>query len=160
MVLKMRVMNDRYFKGMSLDFDMNKICDRLRFEIYERRIPRLKLAREIGVNRDLIYGYTNGTYLEADMKIPLLKSLAGYFGKEPYYFCNDYHKFLDTVEVGRWLKKLRKSKEMTQRQTAECIGISITRYKSYEQEKSRLPYEVYLSMKEIEKENAKINAEQ
>lgn len=151
MIIEISVVSDRYFEGMSFDFDMDKICDRLRFEIYEKRISKAGLAREIGVSRDLIFDYTSRAYAEESMGVSVLKSLAKFFGKESYYFCNDYHRFIDTVEVREWLKDLRKNRGMTQRQFAGWIEIPVDRYKSYEQGRCRLPYSVYLMLQEADR---------
>ena len=64
------------------------------------------------------------------MQIPVLKSFAAYFDKDTYYFCNDYHKFIDTVDVVKLLKRLRKEKGVTQRRFADELGV--TRSSPYE----------------------------
>lgn len=71
---------------------MEKISDRINYELFDRRIPKVRLAREVGVGRDLVSSYTRENFPEESMQIPVLKSFAAYFDKDTYYFCNDYHK--------------------------------------------------------------------
>ncbi len=134
---------------MSMKFDMTKISDRLDYEILERGISKVKLAKEIGVSRDLVCSYTGKGFQEASMQISVLKSFAAYFGKDTYYFCNDYHIFMDTVDVVRLLKQLRKEKGMTQKVLAGKLNITTAIYKKYEQGKCRLPCQVYLRLQEL-----------
>lgn len=101
------------------------------------------------MSRDLVYNYTRGDFSEESMQIPVLKSFAEYFGKDIYYFCNDYHKFLDTVDVVKLLKRWRQEKGMTQKVAADKLNITIIMYKSYEQGRSRLPYYVYLRLQKL-----------
>ena len=100
----------RYFESMPSEFDMTKISDRINYELLDRRIPKVRLARDVGVGRELVSSYTRENFPEESMQIPVLKSFAAYFGKDTYYFCNDYHKFIDTVDVVKLLKRLRKEK--------------------------------------------------
>lgn len=139
----------RYFQSMPLEFDMTRIGDRLNYELFDRRMPKSRFAREVGVSRDLVYNYTGASFSEESMRIPVLKSFAEYFGKDTYYFCNDYHKFIDTVDVVKLLKGLRQEKGMTQRVAADKLNITAVMYKSYEQGKSRLPYFVYLRLQKL-----------
>lgn len=61
------------------------------------------------MSRDLVSSYTKESFPEEPMQISVLKSFALYFGKDTYYFCNDYHKFIDTVDVAKLLKRLRQN---------------------------------------------------
>lgn len=139
----------RYFLSMPLEFDMTKISGRLNYELFDRRIPKSRLAREVGVSRDLVGNYTRASFSEESMQISVLKSFAEYLGKDTYYFCNDYHKFIDTVDVVNLLKRLRQEKGMTQRMFAEELNVTLAMYKSYEVGKCRLTYLVYLRLREL-----------
>ena len=99
LIIKTRIRSMRYFQSMPLEFDMTKISDRINYELFDRRIPKSRLAREVGVSRDLVGNYTRASFSEESMQISVLKSFALYFGKDTYYFCNDYHRFIDTVDV-------------------------------------------------------------
>lgn len=134
---------------MSRKFDMTKISDRLDYEILDCGISKVRLAKEIGVSRDLVSSYTRKRFPEESMQISVLKSFAEYFGKDIYYFCNDYHKFMDTVDVVRFLKRLRQEKGMTQKVLADELNITTAIYKKYEQGKCRLPYQVYLRLQKL-----------
>lgn len=83
------------------------------------------------------------------MQISVLKSFSEYFGKDTYYFCNDYHIFMDTVDVVRLLKRLRQEKGMTQMVLDGELNITTVIYKKYEQGKCKLPYQVYLRLQEL-----------
>ncbi len=71
----------RYFESMPTEFDMTKISDRINYELFDRRIPKVRLAREVGVGRDLVSSYTRENFPEESMQIPVLKSFAAYFDK-------------------------------------------------------------------------------
>ena len=135
----------KVFRGMNsvTNFDMDKICDRLRYELRKNGISYLKAAKDIGVSRDLVFDYTSPDYPEKSMQVNILVKFANYLGKEKYYFCNEYHRFLDTVDVGAFLKELRRKHEMTQKQFAVYLDISYYRYKTYENGKCKLPQEVF-----------------
>lgn len=139
----------RYFESVSPDFDMTRISGRINFELFDRRIPKSRFGREVEVGRDLVCNYTSKDFSEESMQIPVLKSFAAYFGKDTYYFCNDYHRFLDTVDVVKLLKRLRQERGITQRVFANELNITNVMYKSYEQGRSRLPYFVYLRFREL-----------
>ena len=149
LIIKTRIRSIRYFESMSLEFDMTKISDRINYELFDRRIPKARLAREIGVSRDLVGNYTRASFSEESMQISVLKSFAAYFGKDTYYFCNDYHRFIDTVDVVKLLKRLRQEKGMTQRMFAEELNVTLAMYKAYEVGKCRLTYLVYLRLREL-----------
>ncbi len=134
---------------MPREFDMTKISGRINFELVDRRIPKARLAREVGVSRDLVDNYTRESFSEESMQISVLKSFAAYFGKDTYYFCNDYHKFIDTVDVDKLLKRLRQKKGIAQKLFADELGVTTTMYKAYEQGKSNLPYRVYLRLQKL-----------
>lgn len=128
---------------------MIKISDRINRELFERRIPKARFAREVGVSRDLVDNYTKESFSEEFMQISVLKSFAAFFDKDTYYFCNDYHKFIDTVDVDKLLKRLRQKKGITQKLFADELGITSTMYKAYEQGKSNMPYRVYLRLQKL-----------
>lgn len=100
----------RIFKGMDLwnDFDMDKIADRLRYALLTKKISYQRAAREMGVSRDLVFDYTNPEYSESSMHPEILIKFADYLGEEKYYFCNEYHIFLEQVDAGSLLRKLKK----------------------------------------------------
>lgn len=137
-------------KSSDADFDMDKICDRLRYSLQQKRISYLKAARDMGVSRDMVFDYTNPSYPEKSMQVNTLIKFADYLGEEKYYFCNDYHRFLDTVDVGAFLRELRKKHEMTQRQFADYLGIPCYRYKTYESGKCKLPQEVFDRLRNLQ----------
>lgn len=83
------------------------------------------------------------------MQIPVLKSFAAYFGKDAYYFCNEYHQFIDSLDVVKLLKRLRGKKGITQKMFADELGVTTVMYKAYEQGKSMLPYPVYLRLRKL-----------
>ena len=60
------------------DFDMDKICDRLRYSLRQKRISYLKVARDVGVSRDLVFDYTNPNYSEKSMQVKALIKFADY----------------------------------------------------------------------------------
>lgn len=149
LIIKIKVKSERYFENMPVEFDMEKISDRLNYEIYNRRIPKTKLAREMGVSKDLVYSYTGGNFPEESMQISVLKSFAAFFNKDAYYFCNDYLKFVDTVDAAKLLKRIRQDKGITQRKFASELNITLAKYKSYENGKSRMPYLVYCRLQKL-----------
>lgn len=134
---------------MPREFDMTKISDRINRELFERRIPKARFAREVGVSRDLVSNYTKSSFSEESMQIAVLKSFAVYFGKDSYYFCNEYHKFIDTVDVVKLLKWLRRKQGITQKMFADGLGVTTVMYKAYEEGKSNLPYPVYLRLRKL-----------
>lgn len=111
------------------------------------QISQMKLARETGIGRECIANYVNAEYPEKSMKIEILKKLAEFFHKDKYYFCNDYHIFLDTVDVRAFLQKKREKAKMSQRKFADKIGVSLQNYKYYERGNGYLPFEVWQKVK-------------
>lgn len=77
------------------------------------------------------------------MDIAVLKKMAVYFGMEAYYFCNEYHVFVDTTDVPEYLKGVRRAKEMSQREFCEVFQIPLAAYKKYETGAVRIPGKYY-----------------
>ncbi|MCM1387112.1 MAG: helix-turn-helix domain-containing protein [Bacillus sp. (in: Bacteria)] len=127
---------------------MKKISNRLRYTFLENRISFLQAAKELGVSRDLLFDYTNPDYPEKSMQVNTLIKIADYFGKDKYYFCNEYHKFLDIADVGVFLYEARTKRSMTQKQFADFLGVSLDTYKKYEEGKSRLPMAIFEQLKD------------
>ncbi len=149
LIIKVRVKSMRYFQSMPLEFDMARISSRISFALLDRRTPKARLAREVGVSRDLVYNYTRENFPEESMRIPVLKAFAEYFKMDTYYFCNDYHKFMDQTDVAELLKSIRRKKGVTQKMFADELGVALAIYKAYEQGKSNLPYQVYLRLQKV-----------
>lgn len=149
LIIKSRIRSTRYFESMPREFDMTKISDRINRELFERRIPKARFAREVGVSRDLVCNYTRTSFAEESMQIPVLKSFAAYFDKDTYYFCNDYHKFIDTIDGMELLKRFRGKEAVTQKIFADKLGVTTAMYKAYEEGKCSLPYQVYLRLHKL-----------
>lgn len=148
------IINLRIFREMEAcdNLDMEKISDRLRYALLEREISYQRAAKEMGVSRDLIFDYTNPEHSENSMQVETLIRFAEFLGEERYYFCNEYHKFLDQVDVGSLLKKLKKEHNMTRQQFASYLGIPFATYRTYESGKSRIPQVIFDRLKkEMEK---------
>lgn len=77
------------------------------------------------------------------MDIAALKKMAEYFGMEAYYFCNEYHVFVDTADVPEYLKGIRRAKGMSQREFCEKFQIPLPAYKKYEIGKVQIPGKYY-----------------
>ncbi len=139
------VLHAKVIRGMEFfdTYDMSKVCDRIRLELYMCQKPKDKVVKEIGVSKDLLRDYINPAYLEKSMQPQTLIKMAEYFGKDKYYFCNDYHRFLNEVDGKAYLKGKREAQNMSQRQYANVLGISISRYKSYEEGRSKIPVELW-----------------
>ena len=101
------------------------------------------LSKYCGCRKDVIYYYVNCKCLEENMNITVLKKIAGFFEKPPYYFCNAYLTFIDEKNVPVVLKKLRQEKGMTQSQFAQLYHIPLACYKGYENGKTRLQYKYW-----------------
>lgn len=141
----------RIFAGMHA-YDQKKMEDisyRIRYHMAEHKISQPKLAEICGCTRDRIHVYVNGHCSEANMDVRILKKMALYFGKEEYYFCNDYLKFIDTVNVPEWLKERRMKYQMSQSKFAAFIGIPLQKYKLYEIGKVRLQGQYWENLKKI-----------
>lgn len=108
------------------------VSARIRYQLQQEKLSQSKLANAVGCSKDRIFSYVNGKISEERMDIGFLKSLADYFGLEPYYFCNDYHIFVDSEDVPAALKKLRMKSKVSQRAFAEKIKIPLASYKKYE----------------------------
>lgn len=72
------------------------VAARLRYQMRKAKVSRPKLAKAAGCSKDVIQAYTQGKTSEENMNITWLKRMAEYFGLEPYYFCTEYHVFIDT----------------------------------------------------------------
>lgn len=119
---------------------MKNISYRIRYHIAERKISQAKLAKVCGCSKGIIFSYVNGNCREENMDIKILKKMAVYFEKEEYYFCNEYLKFMDTVDVAKWLREKRIERNMTQRCFAASFDIPLNNYKAYEEGKVRLQF--------------------
>lgn len=129
--------------------NMDRICDRLRYALLEKEIPYQRAAREVGVSRDVLFDYTNPDYPEGAMQTQTLIKFAKYLEKDRHYFCNEYHKFLNTVNVGDFLRELRRNHKMTQKQFAYFLGISLESYKKYEEGRCRPTLAVFEKIKKL-----------
>lgn len=107
------------------------------------QISQMKLAMDIGVSRDCIFDYTREDYPEKSMQVETLKRLAEYFEVDQYHFCNEYHRFIDTVNVGEYLKGRRKKAGMSQREFAESMNVALVSYKQYERGAVRIPEPIW-----------------
>lgn len=132
----------------SSQLNMDRICDRLRYELLEKEISFQRAAREMNVSRDVLFDYMNPDYPESAMQTQTLIKFADYLGKDRHYFCNEYHKFLDIVKAGDFLRELRMKHGMTQKQFAHFLGITLASYKKYEEGRCRLPLEVFEKLKD------------
>lgn len=139
----------RIFRGMHQyeKEKMQHISYRLKYHMAEYRISQPELAQVCGCSIDTIFSYANGKCREENMDIGILKKIEAYFGKEEYYFCNEYLKFIDTVNVPEWLKRKRKERNMLQREFAAKLHIPLNNYKAYEAGIIRLQFRYW---KEIE----------
>ena len=144
------VIHVKIFKNMttSSQFNMDRISDRLRYALFEKEISYRRAAREMGVSRDVLFDYTNPDYPESAMQTQTLIKFSEYLGKGRHYFCNEYHKFIDTAKVGDLLRELRTKYGMTQKQFAHFLGITLASYKKYEEERCRLPLKVFEKLKD------------
>lgn len=126
------------------------ISSRIKYFMNKEKLSQPGLGAAIGCSRDTIFRYTNAKIPEAHMDIQLLKKMAAYFGVEEYYFCNEYHRFIDTTNVPEYLRWTRKKMNMTQRQFVKILNVSLDSYKCYEVGKMRVSEECYYKLKEIE----------
>lgn len=121
----------------------------------KNKISQSKLAEVCECSIDTIFSYANGKCREENMDISILKKIAMYFGKEEYYFCNDYLKFIDTENVTEWLKKKRKERNMTQRQFASKLHIPLEHYKVYEAGINRLQFRYWKVIEKLLSDKSK-----
>lgn len=119
------------------------ISDRITYHLHRTKTSHWKLAKALGCSRDTIFSYANGKISEDRMDIVVLKKMAEYFGMEAYYFCNEYHIFVDTADVPEYLKGIRRAKGMSQKKFCEAFQIPLTAYKKYETGAVRIPGKYY-----------------
>lgn len=131
-----------------LDIDVS-ISARIKFHLQKSKISYPKMAEAMECSRDMVFSYANGKIPEGHMDIAVLKKMAAYFGKETYYFCNEYHVFVDTVDVPEYLKRIRKAKEMSQKDFAVAFHIPLSAYKKYETGVVRIPEKYYRIIADI-----------
>ena len=138
------------FEGMFTEDTIleKSIALRIRYYMQWKKISQPKLAIAVGCSRDTIYRYENGIVPEGNMSIEILKKIADYFGVNQYYFCNDYHVFIDTTDVPQILKRLRNKKQMSQREFAKKKNIPIAVYKAYESGRVRVAEKYWEKLKE------------
>lgn len=135
----------RVFRGM-FEYDntqMERISNRIKYHMMEKSISLHELARICNCSSDKIFSYAHGNCKEDKMDIETLKMIAEYFGQDKYYFCNEYLQFLDCVDGATFLKKKRKEYQMSQRDFAEMLSISVKKYKTYESGRIRIQYQVW-----------------
>ncbi|MCI8465376.1 MAG: transcriptional regulator [Lachnospiraceae bacterium] len=114
------------------------VAARLRYQMQRTKTSIPKLAKAAGCSKDVIQEYSKGKVLEKHMNITWLKRMAEYFGLDPYYFCTEYHVFIDTKDVPILLKRLREKEGGSQREFAKKKEISLNIYKSYESGRARI----------------------
>ena len=130
------------------------ISAKIKYQMQKAKISQPRLAKAVGCSRDRIWTYANGKVSEGYMDIDFLKKLADYFGLETYYFCNDYHVFVDTANVSEALKKMRRKTGMTQKEFAKIKKIPLTSYKIYEIGKTRIAEKYWKRLRRELKEEA------
>lgn len=133
------------FQGMFEDRQDTDACisARIKYYLHRAKTSHWKLAKALGCSRDTVFSYANGKISEDRMNVAVLKKMAAYFGTDPYYFCNEYHVFVDTVDVPEYLKGIRKAKGMSQREFCEKVQIPLAAYKKYETGAVRIPGKYY-----------------
>ncbi len=124
------------------------IASRIRYQMKKAKISQPKLAQAVGLTKDRIYTYQSGEIAEENMDIGILKKLAEYFGVDQYYFCNEYHVFMDTTDVPQLLKQIRAKTGLSQREFAKKTGIPVAAYKIYESGRVRLQERYWVKLKE------------
>ena len=144
------VLRVKVFRGMIPpdDFDAGRISDRLRYAFRRKGVSYQRVSEELGIGKDLLRNYLNLNYCESSMQVEILLKLADYFGEEKYYFCNEYHKFIDTVNIGDFLRKTKQKYHMTRKEFAGYLGVTFSAYRTYESGKNRLPRNVFERLKE------------
>lgn len=83
------------------------------------------------------------------MNVQMLKKMAVYLGLDEYYFCNEYHKFIDSTDVPKLLKGTRREMGMSQRELAAAADIPLQSYKKYEEGRVRLPEKYWRALLDI-----------
>lgn len=146
------------FEGMFEEKEIleQSISARIRYQMQKAKISQSKLAKAVGLTRDRIYVYENGKIAEENMDIEILKRLAKYFGIDQYYFCNEYHVFMDTMDVPELLKRIREKSGLTQREFAKKKGIPLSAYKVYESGRVRLQEKYWKKLQKELKEGADV----
>lgn len=146
--------SEHVFLGMFDDYCgmENKIYIRIKYFIKKSKVSYQELGAAVGCSHDTVFVYANGKIVEEHMNIGILKRMAEYFGVEAYYFCNEYHVFVDTTDVPEYLKKIRKEKRMSQKEFAEATGVSLASYKKYETGAVRIPEKYYQVITEWKRE--------
>lgn len=119
------------------------IPDKIKYHLHRTKTSYRKLANALGCSRDTIFSYANGKIPEDHMDIAVLKKMAVYFEEDMYYFCNEYHRFVDTADVPQYLKGIRRGKGMSQREFCEKFQIPLSAYKKYETGKVQIPGKYY-----------------
>ena len=144
LVIKIKIFTGKVYLE---SFDMERICNRLHYALIQKNVSANQAAKDIGVSRYLMSDYINYKYSEDSMQVETLIKFAEYFGEERYYFCNEYHRFLDSVDAGKLLRELRSEHNMTQREFAAYLEISHFRYKSYEEGRCKVSRELFDTLK-------------
>lgn len=126
---------------------MKYIAYRIQYHVRKNNMSYVELSRRIGCSRDTMMRYVNIEYEEASMNIENLKRIANVFQVNEYYFCNDYHVFLDKVNGGSYLKILRMKHKLSQLRYSQKLNIPYSNYKTYESGKAKVPYKVWLLIK-------------
>lgn len=127
------------------------ISTRIRYCMQKAKVPQYKIARAIGYANETISNYMNGKIPEEHMNVHMLKKMAVYLGMDKYYFCNEYHKFMDSTDVPKFLKEMRREKGMSQREFASAADIPLQSYKKYEEGWVRLPEKYWRTLMDMEK---------
>lgn len=137
--------SEHVFLGMFDDYHRmeDKIYIRIKYFVKKSKVSYQELGAAVGCSHDTVFAYANGRVAEGRMNISILKRMAEYFGVEAYYFCNEYHVFVDTTDVPEYLKKIRKEMKMSQKEFAEATGVSLSSYKKYETGAVRIPEKYY-----------------
>gem|GEM_PF-3129678 len=143
----------KVFEGMFEDKGKieQSISVRIRYCMQKAKVPQYKLAGVIGYAKETLFNYMNGKIPEEHMNVHMLKKMAVYFGMDEYYFCNGYHKFMDSTDVPKFLKEIRRKMGMSQREFAAAAEIPLQSYKKYEEGWVRLPEKYWRALMDMEK---------
>ena len=141
----------KVFEGMFEDKAKieQSISARIRYCMYKAKVPQYKIAKAIGYAKETIFNYMNGKVSEEHMNVQMLKKMAVYLGLDEYYFCNEYHKFIDSTDVPKLLKGTRREMGMSQRELAAAADIPLQSYKKYEEGRVRLPEKYWRALLDI-----------